>query len=213
MVHSAYAVIDTETTGLDPAVDRVVSVAVVPVEGGALRLNEAVQVLVDPGMPIPPASTAIHGLTDGDVAGAVGLQAAVEAIAPLIAGRIVVGHNLGFDLAFLAKGGLVVDRTLDTRAVSRLLWRWPGTRHSLDAVAARVDVLPVDRHSALGDAIATAEVLVACLPLLAARGLDSPEAVALAYSQQRIRRARVRRSIRRRSIRHLSLRRSRRLRR
>jgi len=64
-----------------------------------------------------------------------------------------------------------------------------------------VGVVPLDRHSALGDALATAEILVACLPLLQARGLSEPEDVARAYRAQRIRRARVKRSIRRRSIR------------
>jgi DNA polymerase III epsilon subunit-like protein len=210
MADSSYAVIDTETTGLDPEFDRVISVAVVVVEGGVVRLADAVQVMVDPGMPIPPESTAVHGITDADVAGAVALPDAIAAIAPLIADRIVVGHNLGFDLAFL--DGLVVGRTLDTLSASRLLWRWPGTRHGLEHLAARVFVQPTDRHTALGDAVATAEVLLACLPMLAARGLDSPESVALAYSELRVRRARVRRSIRRRSIRPPRVPRSRRLR-
>jgi DNA polymerase-3 subunit epsilon len=202
-VHNArFAVIDTETTGLDPARDRVVSLAVVPIDGGAVRQERSVHILIDPGVPIPQQSTAIHGIADADVRGAPDLPAALRMAAPDLADRIVVGHNLPFDLAFLSRSGFAPAQTLDTRAISRVLWPQRRSRHSLDALAARVGVTPRDRHTALGDAVATAETLAACLPLLAARGLDSPAAVAAAYEAQQIRRARLRRSIRRRSIRH-----------
>ena len=196
----AFAVIDTETTGLDPGCDRVVSLAVLPIDGGRLRFEAAVQLLVDPGLPIPPQTTAVHGICDADVGGAPDLAAALAIAAPALRDRIVVGHNLAFDLAFLEPAGYRPERRLDTLQISRLLWR-RGAGHSLDALAARTGVVPQYRHSALGDAIATAQSLLACLPLLAARGLDTPEAVADAYAAQRIRRARLRRSIRRRSTR------------
>ena len=201
-VHSTrFAVIDTETTGLDPMSDRVVSVALVPLDDGVLRRDLAQHILVDPGIRIPPQATAVHGIEDGDVIGAPDLAGAVAALAPLLADRVVVGHNLEFDLAFLCAAGFPATRTLDTLAVSRLLWPGRGTRHTLDALAERVGVVPGDRHTALGDAVATAEVLAACLPLLDLRGWLTPEAVGLAYAAQRARRRRVRRSIRRRSIR------------
>ncbi len=201
-VHTArFAVIDTETTGLDVHGDRVVSIAVVSVDRGVVRRDLAEQVLVDPGIPIPPASTAIHGITADDVVGAVDLDTALQHLAPALADRVLVGHHLAFDLAFLARSGYQAAETLDTLAVSRLLWPARGTRHTLDALAERVGVLPLDRHTALGDAVATAEALAACLPLLAQRGLDTPQAVARASRAQRRGRARVRRSTRRRSIR------------
>ncbi len=196
-----FAVIDTETTGLDPALDAVVSVALVPVEDGVIHREEVRHVFVNPGFPIPAASFEVHGIGDEDVRGAPDVATAVAGLADGLAGRVIVGHNLAFDLAFLQVGGLQAAATVDTLEVSRVLWPGLGVRHTLDDVAARVDVSPRDRHSALGDAVATAEVLVACLPLLAARGIDSPEALSLAYRAQRVRRARLRRSIRRRNIR------------
>lgn len=198
---ASFAVIDTETTGLDPSCDRVVSLAVVPVDAGRVRPEAAWQLLIDPGVPIPPESTAIHGIGDADVRGAPDLSTALAIAAPALRDRIVVGHNLPFDLAFLAGAGYRAEQPLDTLQISRLLWRRRGVRHGLDALAYRTGVLPQYRHSALGDAIATAQALVACLPLLAARGWDTPEAVAGAYRAQQLRRARVRRSIRRRSTR------------
>jgi DNA polymerase-3 subunit epsilon len=198
---ASFAVIDTETTGLDPSSDHVVSLAIVPVDAGRVRPEAAWQILIDPGVPVPPASTAIHGITDADVRGAPDLATALAIAGSAMRGRIIVGHNLPFDLAFLASVGYEAADQLDTLQVSRLLWRRRGTRHGLDALASRTAVVPQYRHSALGDAIATAQALVACLPLLAGRGLDTPAAVADAYRALQIRRARVRRSIRRRSIR------------
>lgn len=202
VLNARFAVIDTETTGLDPRRDRVVSLAVVPVDGGSVLQGLAVQILIDPGMPIPPQSTAIHGIADADVRGAPDLQAALRIAAPALADRIIVGHNLAFDLAFLGRAGFTPSQTLDTLVVSRLLWPRRGTRHSLDELAARTGVTPRDRHTALGDAVATAQILAVCFPQLAARGLDSPDAVAAAYAARQVRRARLSRSIRRRSIRH-----------
>lgn len=206
MQQASFAVIDTETTGLDPQWDRVVSLAVVPVDAGRVRLEAAWQLLIDPGRDIPPQSTDIHGITDADVRGAPDLAAALALTGPALRDRILVGHNLAFDLAFLAQAGYAADQQLDTLQVSRLLWTGRQYRHSLDALAARTDVQPQYRHSALGDAIATAQALVACLPLLAQRGWDHPQAVAEAYRAQRARRARLKRSIRRHSTRPRSAR-------
>lgn len=203
-----YAVIDTETTGLDPVHDAVVSLAVVPVDGLVVRTDLARQILVDPGRPIPPHASAVHGLGDADVAGAGDLAGALADLGPLLTDRIVVGHNLGFDLAFLAPAGFDPPQTIDTLAASRLLWRRREHRHTLDAVGARVDVAPTDRHTAIGDATATAFTLVALLPLLAERDLASPDAIADAYTEQRERRAARRRSRLRGRLRRSSPRRS-----
>jgi DNA polymerase-3 subunit epsilon len=192
---AAFAVLDTETTGLDPAHDRVVSVAVVPVVHGRVVHADARHVLVDPGAAIPAEATLVHGLTDGDVAGAPDLATAMQGLAAVLQDRVVVGHNLEFDLGFL--GHAMADppaHTLDTLALSRLLWRRRGTRHTLDEAAGRVGVMPQDRHSALGDAMATAEVLVAVLPSVLARGWRTTDDVAAAAAAQRRSRARVRRS-------------------
>lgn len=193
-----WIVIDTETTGFDPGCDGVVSIAAVPVDVDRVRGDLAEQVLVNPGRPIPAAAAAVHGLTDASVADAPDLAAAMAAMAARFSDRVVVGHNLPFDLAFLAPAGFAPERTLDTLAASVLLWPQRGRRHRLDDVAARVGVLPSDRHTALGDALATAQALVQLLPALAARGYRTPEEVAAAYRARQARRARIKRSIRRR---------------
>ncbi|MGI9514276.1 MAG: 3'-5' exonuclease, partial [Anderseniella sp.] len=61
-------VIDTETTGLDTASDRIVEIAAVRITDGQAEPDRAFQVMVNPGISIPSSSTAIHTITDADVA-------------------------------------------------------------------------------------------------------------------------------------------------
>jgi DNA polymerase-3 subunit epsilon len=97
-------VVDTETTGTDPAVDKVIELAVVVFEychatGIVGRVLGSYDGLEDPGLPIPPSSTAIHGITDAMVAGK---KIDDVAVAQLLDGvGIVIAHNAGFDRKFL----------------------------------------------------------------------------------------------------------------
>jgi len=242
-----FAVIDLETTGLDPLSDSVVSVAVVPVRGGRVLANQARTTLVDPQVAIPAAATAIHGITDSAVRGAPTLAQAIADIEPLLDNSVVVGHNVDFDLAFLAPyvmekpgnwtGPGPLDRrdspqpglftlnrvvpgrapsapglaSLDTLAISRLLFPHPAERHNLNALADRFGVTVHGRHTSLGDAMATAQCLVRSLPILEQRGWADAADVNHAMRARQARLAALNRSIRRRSIRRHSRHRPRRL--
>jgi DNA polymerase-3 subunit epsilon len=98
------AIVDTETTGTDPAVDKVIELAVVVFEychatGAVGRVLGSYDALEDPGMPIPPSSTAIHGITDAMVAGQ---RIDDAAVAKLLEGvGIVIAHNARFDRRLL----------------------------------------------------------------------------------------------------------------
>ncbi|MDH5175801.1 MAG: 3'-5' exonuclease [Gammaproteobacteria bacterium] len=98
------AIVDTETTGTEPASDRVIELAIVVFEychatGTVGRVLDIYDGLEDPGRPIPPESTAIHGITDAMVAG----QRIDDArVAQLLEGvGVVIAHNAGFDRRFL----------------------------------------------------------------------------------------------------------------
>lgn len=98
------AVIDTETTGTDPAQDKVIELAIVLFEycletGAVGRVVDSYDGLEDPGRPIPPESTAIHGITDAMVAGRHLDDARVDALVKQAG--IVVAHNARFDRGFL----------------------------------------------------------------------------------------------------------------
>lgn len=100
-------VIDTETTGLDPATCRVVEVAAVEVENSAgdapWSVGVPVSSFVNPQCPIPPEASGIHHIVDEDVAGAPWLGVAISKILPewerVV--DVVAAHNAKFDKPFL----------------------------------------------------------------------------------------------------------------
>ncbi|GHG79092.1 3'-5' exonuclease [Pseudodonghicola xiamenensis] len=175
----AYVVFDTETTGLLPHKDEIVQLGAVRVLRGRILPGEEIDQLVDPGRRIPPASTRVHGITDAMVAGAPGIDSVAASFNRFANGAVIVAHNAPFDMAFLRRqakhSGLVWDHPiLDTVLLSAVLF---GTTesHTLDAICTRLGIaIPKDRrHTALGDARATAEVLCRMLPMLKAQGLET----------------------------------------
>ena len=98
------AIVDTETTGTDAATDKVIELAIVVFEychvsGTVGRVLDTYDGLEDPGIPIPPASTAIHGITDAMVAGQRIDDARVAGLLEPVG--LVIAHNAGFDRKFL----------------------------------------------------------------------------------------------------------------
>jgi DNA polymerase-3 subunit epsilon len=173
----AFAVFDTETTGLLPHKDAVVQIGAVRVFGGRIVPGERLDLLVNPGRPIPPAASAVHGITDVMVRGAPPIAKAGRLLHALASDAVIVAHNAPFDMAFLHRDaeamGVSWDHPiLDTVLLSAVLFG-PEQTHTLDALCARLEVSidPAHRHTALGDALATAEALVRMLPMLEARGM------------------------------------------
>ena len=184
----AYTVLDTETTGFSPAAgDEIVALGAVRVVGGRVRAHETFDRLVDPGRPVPAAATAVHGITDETLRG----QPPVEQVLPVFArfaeGTVLVGHNVGFDLSFLRAGEArtgvrLTQPVLDTLLLDAAVHP-DHDAHSLEAIAARLGIDVIGRHTALGDALLTAEVFVRLLALLDARGITTlGEALAAAQA-------------------------------
>ena len=176
-----FVVLDTETTGLHlQQGHRVVSLAAVRVDGGTVRAHEAFDLLIHPGRPIPAASTRFHGITDAMVAAAPPMEEVLPAFLRYAGEAPLVGHEIVFDLEFLEADALRLglprlagNRTvLDTRLISSLV-HGSDVSHSLEAVSERLGVTILARHSALGDALATAEVFVRLLELLGRRGIST----------------------------------------
>jgi len=171
-------VLDCETTGLDPARDRVVSLAALRFAGSARTAHVTLDMLVDPGVPIPPRSTAIHGITDAMVASAPVFRDASRRLVPLLRGAVLVGHAIAFDRMVLAR---------ESRRAA-LPWRDPPvlcTRElaaallplhaglELEDLARRFDIEIVGRHTALGDVLATARLFDILLRQAEAAGASS----------------------------------------
>ncbi len=157
-------VVDTETTGLDPADGHtLVEIATVAVTDATIA--ETWSSLVRPGRSIPPDAAAVHGITDGMVAAApLPAQVAVE-LRRRCGDLPLVFHNAPFDLPFLivmlrqARQPPLLNPIIDTLGLARGLAGLGG--NSLGVLAARLG-LPVEpQHRALGDALTTARLLLA----------------------------------------------------
>lgn len=169
-------VLDTETTGLDARTARIVQIGAVRVHGTRIDLSDTYETLVNPGIPIPPETTKVHGITDQHVASAPHFVQAEQPFQNFIGHSILIGHTLTFDLAMLKREYELADkpwrapRMLDVRWLARLAS--PTLAHyDLDGLCAWLSIPIEGRHTALGDAIATAKVYAALVPLLRQRDI------------------------------------------
>ena len=121
-----YVVLDLETTGLSPASDEIIDIAAVRYISGA-KVSEF-STLVKPSIPIPQEITDITGITDDMVADAPDIDEALDGLSMFLnPDDLVVGHNVGFDVRFLAAaysriGEEFAPEIFDTCGVSRILY-------------------------------------------------------------------------------------------
>ena len=171
-----YAVVDVETTGSSPrSGHRVTEVALVEVRGSG-RVD-SFSTLVNPGRPIPRRIQAFTGITDRMVEQAPHFHEVAPELLRRLEGRVFVAHNAPFDWRFvsaeLARAGKEAPegpRLCTVRLARRLL---PGIRrHDLDTVTGHLGVPVASRHRALGDADATAQVLLDLLERARTAGVD-----------------------------------------
>lgn len=174
-----FAVIDFETTGFSPRTgDRIVEIGVICLDTD-LRIDGGMETLVDPQRGVGP--THVHGIGVDDVVGAPTIELVLPHLLEILDGRIVVGHNVAFDLRFLtaeieragmsvpdivfldtlrlAKSGFIDDRLVNYKLPT--LADYLGL--NLTEILAEVGLDNRPAHSALGDAVLTSRVLSAMI--------------------------------------------------
>lgn len=173
-----YTVFDTETTGLEPSAgDEIIQIGATRIVNGRLLKSECIDQIVDPRRPLRPEGIPIHGITEEMVAGQPTLDQVLPTFHAFSEDTVLVAHNAAFDMAFLqveeAAGGVrFTQPVLDTLLLSAVIHPQQES-HSLEAIAERLGVTLLGRHTALGDAMVTAEIFLKMLPLLAAMGITT----------------------------------------
>lgn len=173
-----YTVFDTETTGLDPSGgDEIIQIGATRIVNRRLLGHECFDQLVDPQRVLSKESILIHGITPDLLVGQPTIATVLPAFLSYCADTVLVAHNAAFDMRFLqlkeARLGVRFEQpVLDTLLLSAVLH--PNQEmHRLEAIAERLGVSVIGRHTALGDAMVTAEVFLKMLPLLAAMGIHT----------------------------------------
>lgn len=144
---------DLETTGTDPAKDRIVEICLAPVGGDLLSLR------IDPGVPIPAGATAVHGIRDEDVRGAPAFRDVADRVQAIVEDAVLLGYNsrsfdtlvLDAELKRAGRRGLALDalpeidvwrvwNAVEPRTLAGASRRWLGRDHE-GAHGARADAL------------------------------------------------------------------------
>jgi len=174
----AYTVFDTETTGLQPSAgDQILQIGATRIVAGKLRREDAFEQLVNPQRDIPAAGIAIHGIEPAMVTDAPTIDAVLPSFAAYAHDTVLVAHNAAFDMRFLElqreSTGVAFDQpVLDTLLLSAVVHPAQES-HRLESIAERLGVPVLGRHTALGDAMVTAEVFLKLVPLLGERGIHT----------------------------------------
>lgn len=149
-----YVALDIETTGLESSRDEIIEIGLV--RFGPDGESAALDTLINPGRPIPPQITELTGISDRDVATAPPFSAIRERVARFVGSSTVVGHNVGFDLGFLRRHGLLVGHPhIDTLELSMILMP-EQQRYGLSSLAHSLGLDTGREHRALDDARTTA---------------------------------------------------------
>lgn len=161
------AVLDFESTGLDPTTARACSVAVVYIP--ALGESEPVPMLyttLNPQIPIPVEASKIHGIYDKDVVDAPTFAEVADVVVSAIDGCVLCAYNLPYETLMLrAELGRAGHRmpvpfgTLDPLILARHVFRYVGPKYKKLVNIAQHYGIELEAHNALSDAMATALIL------------------------------------------------------
>lgn len=169
---------DLETTGRSAVEDRPVSAAYVGCRySEGAKSSEVNEFLINPGFPIDPGASAVHGISDADVADAISLREGCERIIGELRNTwdqkgVLVGMNLGYDLTMVAAtarelglpapgSDFPVGPIFDVYLVDRQFDRYRKGSRKLTDLASAYGITLQNAHSATADAAVTIELLEA----------------------------------------------------
>jgi DNA polymerase-3 subunit epsilon len=187
-----FVVLDTETTGLDPRRDRIITIGAVAVHDGEILLDDAFEALLK--VAYNNASVTVHGITRDEAVDGMDEPEALALFLDYLGDGVIVGHHIGHDIEAL---NCACERHFNLKLKNRSLDTMDLTLHlndggafadrpmaagfSLDALCEMFNVVPHDRHTAGGDAFITAQIFLRLLRAARAIGRDTLESLCRPY--------------------------------
>jgi DNA polymerase-3 subunit epsilon len=189
-----FVVLDSETTGLNPKTDRIVTIGAIAVRDGDILLEDGFEALVK--VDENTSAVAVHGVTRDESRSGMEEPEALERFLTYLGDGVIVGHHINHDIeAFNAGyerhwGFRLLNRSLDTMDLTLHLetdgafsGRPRIRRFTLDALCELFGVIPHDRHTASGDAFITAQVFLQLLRLASKHGRRTLDRISAPFSE------------------------------
>ena len=190
-----FVVLDSETTGLNPRTDRLVTIGAVAVRAHEILLEDSFDVLLK--VTENTSAVTVHGITRDETRGGLEEDEALTRFLQYLRDGVIVGHHIGHDISTLDAGYergwsfRTMNRSLDTMDLTLHLERHgaftgrpPIRRYTLDALCEMFNVIPHDRHTASGDAFLTAQVFLRLLKLAARHGLTTLSRICEPFAEE-----------------------------
>lgn len=162
----SFAVVDLETTGVDPTTDRILQMAAIVIDGSG-NVVDTFDTIVKPESPEQYVHGAehIHGISEAQVANGMPLRDALARLREMSDGKFFTAHNAQFDIGFIHAESqrvgfdMTVTSFVDTLQLARRTDVERTRKHTLDALCAHYGIERERAHEARSDATATAELL------------------------------------------------------
>ena len=191
-----FVALDSETTGLNPLTDRLITVGAVSVQDGDIILEDAFEAMLQVSR--NTAAVAVHGITRDETKGGLEESKALRLFLDYLQDGVIVGHHIGHDISTLNAGyqrhwGVELqNRSLDTMDLTLHLERSGAfadreriREFTLVSLCELFGVVPHDRHTAAGDAFLTAQVFVRLLRLASRHGRETLGALCEPFEEVR----------------------------
>lgn len=179
-----FVVLDTETTGLDPRRDRLITIGALAVKAGQILLPDSFEALLK--VAYNNSSVTVHGVTRDEAREGMDEPDAIEAFIDYLGDGVIVGHHIGHDVTALSyalerhfdctlknRALDTMDLTLNLQNDGAFAGKATAQGFSLDALCELFGVAPHDRHTAGGDAFITAQIFLRLLRLAGKFGRDT----------------------------------------
>jgi DNA polymerase-3 subunit epsilon len=176
-----FVALDSETTGLNPLTDRIITIGAVAVQGGDIVLEDSFEALLR--VERNSAAVTVHGITREQARGGVDEPEALRLFLDYLQDGVIVGHHIDHDISTLNAayqrhwGFDLANRSLDTMDLTLHLEHsgaFPERERirefTLDSLCELFGVIPHDRHTAGGDAFITAQIFLRLLRLASRHG-------------------------------------------